>query len=382
MDLEYVTSYSDKVLARVQVRNADTASGKPERPLIFLPGLLNSRLVRESKGKTKVLWKPALSSLLFANITGCSEIAKNASGNDIIEGIFADRISTGYDRLIRYFHQKGYGNGFTDSSKPPLIVVPYDWRNSVSMSASRELGTIMSKISQQGYEQVDILAHSLGGLVARYYCKFVESTRINRMIMLGVPHFGAPRMYSLLKVGLLKPIFSDISHGTWIRGERLRNLASHFPSMYELLPDRGYLENFQYITQVAKIDGQENVSTDPQSLYSTNEVTALKGDDTRQLLLRALKLKDDLGWDAPNSIPTINVYSDSSATIGGLRFGTKKVLWVGVEGDGEVPWSSEKLLKNSLAYETLANHGDMARRSGSLDVVNTLLRNDLSGLIG
>jgi pimeloyl-ACP methyl ester carboxylesterase len=62
--------------------------------------------------------------------------------------------------------------------------------------------------SLEGVEKIDLVVHSMGGLVTRAYLAKHQDPRINRLVMLGVPNLGA-RMANLLK---------DVSVFKWVMG--------------------------------------------------------------------------------------------------------------------------------------------------------------------
>ena len=45
-------------------------------------------------------------------------------------------------------------------------------------------------LTQAGYSSVDLVTHSMGGLVSRYYTRHIDSGKVNSIIMLGTPNHG------------------------------------------------------------------------------------------------------------------------------------------------------------------------------------------------
>jgi triacylglycerol esterase/lipase EstA (alpha/beta hydrolase family) len=68
----------------------------------------------------------------------------------------------------------------------------YTYRSIASMETSaRKLATFIDKVcALEQVEQVDIVAHSLGGLVTRYYIEVLGGTRVRRLVTIGTPHRG------------------------------------------------------------------------------------------------------------------------------------------------------------------------------------------------
>jgi pimeloyl-ACP methyl ester carboxylesterase len=122
--------------------------------------------------------------------------------------------------------------GSIDVASPAnFIEVPYDWRLDNRINA-RRLGDLVSdrlrlwrEHSHNPDARVIFLAHSMGGLVARYYLEVLEGWRDCRaLITFGTPYRGSLNALDFLANGY-KRLFVDLT-------EVMRS----FPSMYQLLP--------------------------------------------------------------------------------------------------------------------------------------------------
>ncbi len=81
----------------------------------------------------------------------------------------------------------GFKQVYTFTYSPP-------WRD-ISCFA-RQLEGFMSQLAPNPKTKVDIVAHSMGGLVSRYYINLLEGyKRVSRFITLGTPH-GGSRLWS------------------------------------------------------------------------------------------------------------------------------------------------------------------------------------------
>jgi pimeloyl-ACP methyl ester carboxylesterase len=80
----------------------------------------------------------------------------------------------------------------------PVIRVPLGGRlpihlGDVRASAARVLEEIERRAAASGFAYVDVVGHSLGGLVATYLLKELDrGCRVRRVVTLGTPHRGAP----------------------------------------------------------------------------------------------------------------------------------------------------------------------------------------------
>jgi pimeloyl-ACP methyl ester carboxylesterase len=107
---------------------------------------------------------------------------------------------------------------------------PYDFRYSPESNAVLLRDRIQSLCPNPG-DQVDIVAHSMGGLVALAYAQFYQSRehRVRRLATIGTPFLGAPRALQALRAGwnLDVPFFDQ---------SNVKRMAHNWPGLYSLLP--------------------------------------------------------------------------------------------------------------------------------------------------
>ncbi|MGH4022218.1 MAG: lipase/acyltransferase domain-containing protein [Pseudonocardiaceae bacterium] len=153
----------------------------------------------------------------------------------------------GYDRLVRQLTNVfGLTNDDIDVAcddgvrKPGASVVlfPYDFRLGVAVAAERLAGEMTRRLADrpEKRQQVVVLAHSMGGLVARHWLGPGRGARYCKaLITLGTPHRGAPKALDWLlngvRVGpgpvaaLTSTLLADAAAVLW-----------EWSSTYELLP--------------------------------------------------------------------------------------------------------------------------------------------------
>jgi pimeloyl-ACP methyl ester carboxylesterase len=128
--------------------------------------------------------------------------------------------------------------GKPDSQDPGvnLIPFPYDWRLSNRFSAEQLKRVIdqrlpaYQKISRNPKAKVVLIAHSMGGLVARYYLEVLRGFEsIRALITFGTPYRGAVAALGYLANGYKKSLFGNTLLD-------LSNVVRSLPSAYELLP--------------------------------------------------------------------------------------------------------------------------------------------------
>nr|WP_225580963.1 hypothetical protein [Acidovorax sp. ACV02] len=153
-------------------------------------------------------------------------------------------ISNQYASLIKAFKLCGFDE---EAGPPTLIVCPYDWRKDNRLAADRLADCVKKLRADHGEDVViNIVAHSMGGLVSRY---FLESgsysaanclgfDRIQRLITIGTPHRGAP-LALCAAMGQIKRLF--------LNAKQVKQIADQdeFPALYQLMPPRSepYLWN-------------------------------------------------------------------------------------------------------------------------------------------
>ena len=122
-----------------------------------------------------------------------------------------------------------------------LFVFPYDWRNS-NWTSARHLKNFIDciKINRGSASnfKVDIIAHSMGGLVARRYILNYNDHSVDRMMTLGTPWLGAPKTTFAIEDGNLGPEVNAVMNAS-----AAREIAPHIRGLHELIPSKAYVDN-------------------------------------------------------------------------------------------------------------------------------------------
>ena len=142
------------------------------------------------------------------------------------------------DAKTDFFSPEGKPNWDSLATQPDLFPFPYDWRLGIEVNALR-LQRYIDLILQAhpDAEAVDVLAHSMGGLVARR-AMLVQPGRIATLISVSSPYLGAPKALNAIKSGDLGETSLNVAIGT----ELSRQIARHMPALHQLLPTRSYFE--------------------------------------------------------------------------------------------------------------------------------------------
>jgi pimeloyl-ACP methyl ester carboxylesterase len=179
-----------------------------------------------------------------------------------------------------------YGKGFLDAfaqagyrRDQDLFVAFYDWRKSVSDSASNYLKPWIDRARRRaGTRKVILVGHSMGGLVARSYIQSrAYANDVERLITLGTPHRGSSNAYYAWGDGDMRAdanvrVVFDVylwylrhAHPFQTELSRLRTMRTQVPGVRDLLPIDGYLLN----------DGAPATPKQPTTLVERNLVGEL-----------------------------------------------------------------------------------------------------------
>ena len=201
----------------VKLARAGQRSVAGRRPRVYvLPGIMGSQLgfVRDGQKPNDVLW---LDPIDF-NFGRLREL--KLPGHPQLRPLGA--MSYTYLKLTLSLREAGFDT----------LLVDYDWRHDIA-TLGRQLA---ERIAADGGEQVALVGHSMGGLVARAAMTHDVGARVSRLVMLGTPNHG-----SLAAVQALRGTYSvvrklamlDLKH----EAEYLaREVFSTFPGLHELLP--------------------------------------------------------------------------------------------------------------------------------------------------
>jgi len=175
-------------------------------------------------------------------IPGILGSEKNSNGEWVIDPILHT-----YDDLIATLDVNHYTPGVD------LFTFPYNWRKSNIETALllKEKIDEVKEICQ--CDKVDLVAHSMGGLVARQYIQSdAYEQDVDQLIFLGTPHLGAPKAYLMWEGGELSSandLFEEFSekfleHEAYEKGYPSLFAYIHtesIDSIRELLPTYDYI---------------------------------------------------------------------------------------------------------------------------------------------
>ena len=178
-------------------------------PVLLVPGILGSTSTYKDGGGYPVLPKdpPAWDSgrLILLNPAGM----------------------VWTDLVVDHFNSaNGYHFGWT------LFAVPYDWRMDLDEAWKQYLKKWIDEAKlKSGSPKVNIVAHSMGGLLTRAYIQSEDyANDIDRFAMVGTPNYGAANAYYLWEGG--DPVLADRLNEPWYM-EWLNFYSNTMNNMYK-----------------------------------------------------------------------------------------------------------------------------------------------------
>jgi pimeloyl-ACP methyl ester carboxylesterase len=235
-----------------------------KRPVIVIPGVLGSELINSKTGE--VVW-PSAFRTSDDGLPMTPDLAANK--DDLVPGKIIETVKLArllpevyvyrdlLDALRNYagYHEGNWTNPGPAGDKDTFYVFAYDWRKD-NVANARELIRQIERLKDQLHRpdlQFNIIAHSMGGLIARYAAMYgnqdlpdgdgeiqpnwAGAQHINKIVMIVVPNEGATDAFGILLEGY------SITEGLRRRVPLLNKLtaedAIRSPAVFQLLPHSG-----------------------------------------------------------------------------------------------------------------------------------------------
>jgi pimeloyl-ACP methyl ester carboxylesterase len=179
-----------------------------------------------------------------------------------------------------------------------LIEFAYDWRLSNVVSARRLRDQVLPALERwrrhvgRSDAKLVLVAHSMGGLVARWFLEMLEGWKETRqLVTIGTPYQGS--------VDSLESLVNGLSPGLGFLRKNLTLLVRSFPSVHELLPTYACVDvgrgGYQRVTEVSGL-GLNPKMVAAASLFHSRLAEAVTARPDRGYSIVAVK-----GIDQPTS---------------------------------------------------------------------------------
>lgn len=307
-----------------------TSEAKVRRPVIVIPGILGSWPVPASVAK-HYLWE----DLQFWN-------------RSYKTSLVLDPIEHTYDGLMNDLVLKGYERNKT------LFPFPYQWRQDNVKTAGQLAQKIADVKGFCGCPKVDLVGHSMGGLVARQYIESdAYQNDVQNLIQIATPNAGSVDSYDKWEAGEFRVgdgIKNNVAH-TLFESEALhaghvtllQYVRQNVVTVQQLLPIFNYINGRTYPEGYPRNQFLENLNIPANVDRLKQRVT---------LYLLGSKTHDTLSnLDVADATPTAEIYPHG------------KILHeYRAPGDGTVTDTSLQSIAGVSAYLT-GDHGGMVAQS-------------------
>ena len=343
-------------------------------PVIIVPGIMSTELLEDKIVDDKI-WINTLQIVGSITDDFLDALKMDGNGDSINRNILIGDI-------IKELNNADYWRGlFEELSREyqensNLIEYPYDWRSDIKSSSLKLKEKIDEIKTAKGVERVDLIAHSMGGLLVKKYLKDYGGDSINKFIDVGTPHTGAPSSYKILMYGDnlgVSKFFGLIN----INAGKIKEISQNMPSVYQLLPSYEYFDdsdsNYKYYIFNA-VNGDGRLTFEQTSNYITNSGRNASLIDKAKTFHQEI---DNLN-PADFGIETYNIVGCGTPTIGQfyiLQEGEHPVYNIKmINGDGTVPLKSAQAMAATKTYYVKnAQHALMPSTSGVKELISRLL---------
>lgn len=259
-----------------------------------------------------------------------------------------------------------------------LFIAFYDWRKSCSHSARKYL---LEKIKhakrKTGAKKVDLICHSMGGLVARSYVQSdYYNSDVEKMILMATPNAGSPPSFSYWTGGELpESSLEDMNLirlymviylwiiGEMYKGNKIEEIHKHFPGLKDLVPCKDYGDYLYYMKKddITVFKPQDEMKTQNTFLDELNnnmdiieerriKVTLIAGTGEETVVFLQIVPSDENGKWVDGRVVTLDESNegDGSAMVGSV-FNLNGIKYI-VEGSHiEMLYKSEPILRKILS---------------------------------
>jgi len=376
----------------------DNTKGKT--PVLIVPGIAGTEMKRGSE----LLWLDLNKVALDPSDSFMNPLAFS---NDL----FPSDPLVYYDKVIRTESVPVYTFDYTDGlihqfigedyiENQTLFTFPYDWRYGVTgvmLTGETNEDLLAQKIQdimvQTGSSKVDVVAHSMGGLIVKKYVMDHQTDNyIRKAIFVGVPETGAPKSIKTLVQG------DNMGINFWIFGlsdAEVKKISENMPGVYDLLPSVQYYNQAGSFVSLVDFVSNPNDPTEKDLDYQEYKdyLTQDKG-----LNLQAFNNAENLHTYAFDNFDLrtagIDLYAiDGCKTATMVNFvqedyedifGRIKTDYARVDlkiGDGTVPIQSSTNLpidQSKKYYALTGEHSRLLSQDGSRqEIVNLISGSDL-----
>ncbi len=298
-------------------------------------------------------------------------------------GLTNNLVARAYGEAINFFTSNGY------QLDKDFFVFPYDWRLNNTLNVNKLSEKIQDIRDKTGSEKVDIITHSMGGLIARAYISDpAKAQNVRKLFTLGTPHLGSPEFLKKLHYGgcLKYPIGPFCLS---LAPSELKDVIQNMISGYQLAPSQTYFnfysdEDSDHPYPYRTENGSLNYLQIKNLLTNLNHNTPLfEPSEIFHTLDHSLSNTNgvDVTIIAGSGVGTLGqIIEKTIATLNGNQINYKDQI--NINGDGTVPLLSASisdphkgLFLNGPAqvFYTREKHENLVINGSTLNLVKNIL---------
>ena len=253
-----------------------------------------------------------------------------------------------------------------------LFYFPYDWLLDLTNTAVLLNERVEQIKSDSGSQKINIVAHSMGGLLAKEYIRQYGKDDLNKLVFIGTPHIGAPKAGKIIIAG-------DKMGIPWLEEDRIEELGEHSIAVHELLPNKAYFDEAGYYLK--------EITSNSENLLDYNETKQflLDNGSTPNVFTSAENFfANNLENINLEGIDVYNIAGCQNATHGGyeVRKDGSIAFVKYLAGDKTVPLVSADFINlpdGHKFYTTGGNHAELPSQPGIRDLIADILTGQASG---
>ena len=341
-------------------------------PVIIIPGMYGTELWNGSEyiwANLERMFTDVNDQFLTENLglNGNGDSVNNVEISEVIKRIFS--IPFLDVNIFKDLQDKLELEGY--SLNQNLFFFPYDWRLNLDQTTPLLDQKIRAVKLITGASKVNLITHSMGGLLAKDYLNQYGKNDIDKLVFVGTPHLGAPKAAKAI-------LFGDKVSILWLEGDRIKELAHNSISAHELLPIPKYFDQ------------------SPGYIKKYGSQTALDYDQTKDFLLNEKGLNLAVFSKAEefsnkhlenyefSGIDTYNIAGCKISTEAGYQFGTGNLgisQTKKASGDGTVPLPSADYISlptDNKFYVKNADHAELPSTNGVRELILGILQNNIT----
>ena len=338
----------------------------PQRPLLVIPGLYQSRL-RNDEG-TIIFGDNYSLSLQNIKYRGSSDTIRSAGVSKEVKFILPYLTADVAGNYLATLSKHGYVEGVT------LFIFDYDWRLS-SQENAKKLNEILTTHPILSSRVFDIMGIDQGGIIAEVLLKDGRYTRaanrVHALVEVAVPRLGTVNGMRLLSDGFGNRILNN-----FISIEQLRDTYISFPAFFEWLPRyRGCCFSGDPSSLTASpLDLLSDTAWADLSWLLPCDFQTIDNQYLMDKLKQARNTFDIVQRAFPENTSIITVQSRSYETRASVYVDTKKksTIFLTGEGDDVVPFLSSSLSGNTIRVLSAGDHKTLLDNGTVSEIIDIL----------